>query len=191
MAHVDYRDVSYGDRGGDQRSYFQNGPVFDANFNDDYFAMKSNKDISKSGDMDTVTIFNKPGDPLLDGYNEDALNEPIPEAYPQLTTEQEDFAAKAAEIVQQFATIFPQGPADVPLTELLKQFSGVPLEPKVIDAINHKMQEWYQTHPDEYPVRLGMSAMTGDIYLGLPNSSGRFEPVFRLNGNNEDRLEPG
>ncbi len=127
MAHLDYRDVSYGDRGGDQRSYFQNGPVYDANFNDDYFAMKSNKDISKSGDMDTVTIINKPGDPLLDGYNEDALNEPIPEAYPQLTTEQEDFAAKAAEIVQQFATIFPQGPVDVLLTELLKQFSGVPL----------------------------------------------------------------
>ncbi len=191
MVQAGFRDVGQVDRGVDQRSYIQDGPVYDAKFNDDYFAMKSTKDISKSGDMDTVTKFNKPGDPLLDGYNEDALNEPIPEAYPELTMAQEDFAAKAAEIVQQFATIFPQGPADVPLTELLKQFNGVPLEPKVIDAINHKMQEWYQTHPDEYPVRLGMSEMTGDVYLGLPDSSGRFEPIFRLNGNNEDRLQPG
>ncbi len=188
-AQMDYRDVNYGDRGGDQRSYMQGGPVFDVDYKD-YLAMKASKDVRKNGDMDTIT-FDKPGDPLLDSYNEEALNEPVPEKYPELTAAQEDFAVKAAGILERFATMFPQGALDVPLTELAKQFSGVPLDPKVIDAINFKMQQWYQTNPDAYPVRLGMSEITGDIYLGWPNSSDRYDPVIKLNGNTEDRLQPG
>lgn len=192
MPIYDAREVDFGHRGGDQRSEFQTNLVFDSHFNSDFFAaMQSKVDrIKAADDMDTVTIFAGPDDPERDKYNDEAMNRKVPDLYPQLTSEQETFASRAAQIVQDFAKIFPEGPSSEPLNELLKCFAGNLPSQSVIDAINMKMREWYKENPGEFPVRLGFSSVTGDYYLGIQQGQ-KYEPLFRLNGQLGERLPQG
>lgn len=191
MPIYDALEVDFGHRGGDQRNDFQT-LVFDSNFNSDFHAamqLKVDK-VKASDDMDTVTIFAAPDDPKRDEYNDQAMNRKVPDVYPVLTSEQETFTAAAAGIVQEFATVFPEGAADQALEKLLKHFSGNLPSQSVIDAINIKMRDWYKEHPGEYPVRLGFSSVTGDYYLGIQQGV-KYEPLFRLNGQLGERLPQG
>lgn len=192
MPIYDAREVDFGQRGGDQRSDFQKNPVFDSNFNSDFFAaMQSKVDKAKaSDDMDTVTIYAAPDDPDRDKYNDEAMNKKVPDVYPELTNEQEIFASSAAQIVQDFASLFPEGSSNEPLNDLLKYFAGNSPNQSVIDAINIKMRDWYKENPGEFPVRLGFSAVTGDYYLGIQQGQ-KYEPLFRLNGQMSERLPQG
>lgn len=192
MPIYDALEVDFGHRGGDQRNDFQTNLVFDSNFNSDFHAamqLKVDK-VKASDDMDTVTIFAAPDDPKRDEYNDQAMNRKVPDVYPVLTSEQETFTAAAAGIVQEFATVFPEGAADQALEKLLKHFSGNLPSQSVIDAINIKMRDWYKEHPGEYPVRLGFSSVTGDYYLGIQQGV-KYEPLFRLNGQLGERLPQG
>lgn len=189
---MDFRSVDFAVKSGDNPSARKPDFIVDEKFNADYFAARGDRHkVTGTDDFGTVTLYADPDDSQRDAYNEEAINRNVPDVYPHLTSNQEDFAAKAAGIVQEFASLFPNPPADKALTELFKQFSGEHPDGKVIDAINLKMEEWYKNNPNEARVRLGFSELTGDYYLGLLQSNQRYDPTFKLNGTDGDRLPPG
>ena len=118
-------------------------------------------------------------DSFIENMFDLALNEPLPEKIPDLTTSEGKFAMTATELLTQFSQTFPKPPSAEALTELTKMFRENRVSPDLVDAINMMLDK----ADLKFPLRLGLSEVTGLICLGTGDADGHFTKRFFISDN--------